>query len=281
MYMKPNLEIFREKVGKILYHEMDEAVEKSIEILEKEFFPHVKIKKAEKLIVVGDLHGDLDSLLTIIEKSDFISNKNSTILFLGDYGDRGLYQVETYFTILTLKILLKGRTILLRGNHEIFNGYETIPHDFPRSLLKSFGYHKAQELYEKFRKLWDLLPYSASYNKIFFVHGGLPINIESKEQIIKPDDEIILQFLWNDPMEENGYKENVYRNLGYTFGPDITKKFIEITGFEKIVRGHEVCDGFKENHEGRILTVFSTKVYNNKKAGFLIIENGKEKRIML
>jgi len=278
--MKPNLDIFREKTGKILYDEMNEIIEKSIEMLEKEFSPHIRIKKTERLIVVGDLHGDLDSLLTVLEKSDLISNENSTILFLGDYGDRGLYQVETYFTILTLKILLKDRIVLLRGNHEIFNGYETIPHDFPRSLLKSFGYYRAQELYEKFRKLWDLLPYSASYNKIFFVHGGLPINTESKEQITNPDDETILQFLWNDPMEENGYKKNVYRNLGYTFGPDITKKFIETTGFEKIIRGHEVCNGFKENHDGRILTVFSTKAYNNKNAGFLIIENNKEKRII-
>lgn len=275
------MDIFKKKVGKILFNEMDEVVETSINILKKEFSPHKKIQKTEKLILIGDLHGDFDTFIKILETSKFLDNENYRILFLGDYADRGMFQVEVYFTILTLKTLFKNRIIMLRGNHEVFDGYEPIPHDFPRALLKSFGFERAQKLYEKFKELWSYLPYSASYRRIFFVHGGIPVSISKKQDILNPNDETIVQLLWNDPKPDNGFEKNIYRNVGYIFGPDITKTFLEKTGFTKIIRGHEVCNGFKTDHDGKILTVFSSKVYGNKNSGFLVITKEGEKRILL
>ena len=69
------------------------------------------------IIVVGDIHGDLNQfLLPLIE---FRSNpkKYSKIIYVGDYLDRGNSDVYIYELI---KILGGSNVIFLRGNHEFF-----------------------------------------------------------------------------------------------------------------------------------------------------------------
>ena len=60
-------------------------------------------------IVVGDLHGDLNSLTHILEDSNFLGNvkdgRDVLLIFLGDYGDRGSCSPEVYYVILKLKQL--------------------------------------------------------------------------------------------------------------------------------------------------------------------------------
>ena len=45
-----------------------------------------------KTMVVGDLHGDLETLHRVI--NEFFREKFITLIFLGDYIDRGAKQVE-------------------------------------------------------------------------------------------------------------------------------------------------------------------------------------------
>ncbi len=56
----------------------------------------------DKVMVIGDLHGDLKSLTKLME---IIKNENPKyVIFLGDIVDRGLYQLECLILILALKI---------------------------------------------------------------------------------------------------------------------------------------------------------------------------------
>ena len=53
----------------------------------------VKLEPLGEALVIGDLHGDLESLTSILQTSRFLKKmekaKDATLIFLGDYGDRG------------------------------------------------------------------------------------------------------------------------------------------------------------------------------------------------
>jgi len=63
----------------------------------------VRIKPLDEAIIIGDLHGDLESLIQILKETNFlqkVNQSNKTVLiFLGDYGDRGIYSAEVYHVV--------------------------------------------------------------------------------------------------------------------------------------------------------------------------------------
>lgn len=69
----------------------------------------IKAKPSGETIIVGDLHGDFESLIHILKASRFAEkaaqNKELLLVFLGEYGDRGPYSPEVYYIVLKLKQL--------------------------------------------------------------------------------------------------------------------------------------------------------------------------------
>ncbi|MGD8270634.1 MAG: metallophosphoesterase family protein, partial [Desulfobacterales bacterium] len=70
----------------------------------------------ERIYAVGDIHGCYDKLLVLMEKMD-IDFESDTLVFLGDYIDRGpqSYEVVAYLADLKQRY---ANTIFLKGNHE-------------------------------------------------------------------------------------------------------------------------------------------------------------------
>ena len=71
---------------------------------------------AIKMIVVGDVHGDLNQFIYPLK--EFLGNRNkySKLIYLGDYSDRGSSDVYIYEFIKLLKS--NPNIIFLKGNHE-------------------------------------------------------------------------------------------------------------------------------------------------------------------
>jgi serine/threonine protein phosphatase 1 len=69
-----------------------------------------------KIFAVGDIHGSFDRLQELLQKIpvDFASD---TLVFIGDYIDRGPGSVEVVDYLLDLKKKVPG-VIFLKGNHE-------------------------------------------------------------------------------------------------------------------------------------------------------------------
>jgi serine/threonine protein phosphatase 1 len=70
-----------------------------------------------RTFVIGDIHGDLDHLRTLIERLPLITRED-TVVFLGDYLDRGPHSREVVRVVRALDLELGCNVIALRGNHE-------------------------------------------------------------------------------------------------------------------------------------------------------------------
>lgn len=242
----------------------------------------IEIDPVCDVLVVGDIHGDLDSLVTILAGSGFLKNMRGLILFLGDYGDRGDFSIEVYNLILKLKFSYPDQIVLLRGNHELSKDLMVYPHDLPDQLRSKFG-GGWRKLYSLLLVFFDNLPHAAILkSKYLFLHGGIPCDVETLDNIANakenyPQHKWLEEILWSDPVDGiEGVKPSP-RGAGKIFGEDITRKILSKFNVKTIIRGHEPCSGVKVNHHGLVLTVFSRKgePYYNAAAAYLKISGGK------
>lgn len=243
-----------------------------------------KAKASGEAIVVGDLHGDLESLAYILKTSGFVEkaerNNEIRMVFLGDYGDRGCFSSEVYYTVMRLKQLFPQNVLLMRGNHEGPDDLQAHPHDMPQSLLERFG-EDGNDVYAKLRGLYQHLYTAMIVEKsCVLLHGGIPKDARSLEDLayahIKhPKTTTFEEILWSDPVEDVRGTYPSLRGAGMLFGQDITQSFLDMCGVGILVRGHEPTpEGFRINHQGRVLTLFSRKgpPYFNGVAAYLQLD---------
>ncbi|MCW3135337.1 MAG: metallophosphoesterase [Canidatus Methanoxibalbensis ujae] len=256
---------------------------------------------SRRIMVVGDIHGDLESLSRII--NDFFTYNVDKIVFLGDYGDRGDRSVEVYYTLLRFKMIVdasaeeehasetererkdeEARVILLRGNHEGPPDLPVLPHELPFFFGKKYG-ARGRRLYERVVALWDLLPHAVFVKcerggGYLLMHGGVPENTRSVEDIAyahlrHPQTSDFEEILWNDPMEDEGCTFSM-RGAGKRFGNDVTERVLRIINADTLIRSHEPCEnGYSIAHNGKILTIFSRKgaPYFNNHAAYLLLNS--------
>ena len=235
-------------------------------------------KAVRNIVVIGDLHGDIESLVHILKERDVKSADR--IVFLGDYGDRNEGSVEVYYLLLTLKVLVgkNERIILLRGNHEGPPDMPVWPHDLPSFFITKYG-TQGNGLYKSIKELWEFLPYAVLVTgRYLMVHGGLPATVTSIDDIAyarnaHQSSSIFEELLWSDPIESKGYFKSK-RGAGRMFGEDITDNVLRAVGVKTLIRSHEPCEGVEVRQGGKILTLFSRKgaQYFNKQAAYLLLD---------
>jgi len=233
---------------------------------------------------VGDIHSDLDTLAQILQDSRFIEKmyrgEQPLLIFLGDYGDRGIYSPEVYYVVLKLKESYPKNVVLMRGNHEGPEDILASPHDLPAHLHRKFG-DEWSRAYQKLRQLFDQLYNAVLVNeRCIMLHGGVPSQAKSLEDLAyahkkHPHETHLEEILWSDPEEGTSGTYPSPRGAGKLFGKDVTDKFLKMLNVKVLIRGHEPSEaGYKVNHEGKILTLFSRKgePYFNNQAAYLQLD---------
>ena len=229
----------------------------------------VKLAPLGEALAIGDLHGDLESLIAILQSSGFTRKmaecNDAALIFLGDYGDRGARSAEVYYTILRLKLAFPEQVVLLRGNHEGPEDLLASPHDLPMNFQARFK-ENWTAVYSKVRELFAYL-YNAVLveERYLLVHGGLSPNINSIQDLARasmthPEQDFLEDLLWSDPNDM--VKDVLYspRGAGKLFGKKVTENALKKVNAKILIRGHEPCEeGFKLNHDGKALTLFSRK----------------------
>ena len=239
----------------------------------------------KRLIIVGDLHGDYNGLrraLAVARKEGF--PRDASLVFLGDYVDRGPEQLRVFYTVLALQMEYPEKVVLLRGNHEPPEVLPVQPHDYPAVLMERYP-EAYKELYNASRRVWEALLLSAYWPSLglLALHGGLPTETYKRASSLleylggetRGWNRVYTEILWNDPTEHVGFRFPSMRGVGYEFGPRVTSWVRERFGVSLVVRGHQsVRTGYMLSHGDRVLTVFSRTgpPYYNDKACIYVAE---------
>jgi serine/threonine protein phosphatase 1 len=147
-----------------------------------------------KIYVIGDIHGCLEKLKDLMSKID-IDRQNDTLIFIGDYIDRGRFSKEVVDYILQLQSKYKNLVCLL-GNHEnmflrylegvdegmyLANGGINTLHSYEISLYDDIEKRKSKVPADHQTFFKSLLPYYETKDYIF-VHAGLNPDAPMTEQ---------------------------------------------------------------------------------------------------
>ena len=238
----------------------------------------------DKVMVIGDLHGDLKSLTKLME---IIKKENSKyVIFLGDIVDRGSYQLECLILVLALKIKDSNKYFLLRGNHETLEVNRN--YGFYQDFLNRF---KDPKKFSHVIALYNALPYSALVNEsILCLHGGIPEEFNAIDRLrgIKTSEinlidentaKSLLQIMWNDPKPNlKGFTESFRGREIKFFGEDVFSDFMRENKLDYLIRAHErFPEGYKWFFNKRLLSIFSSANYRGtitpNPASYAIIRN--------
>jgi hypothetical protein len=208
---------------------------------------------------VGDIHGQLEDLLLILDETGDPSPTN-LILFNGDFVDRGEYGFEVITIIFALFAAFPKCVYFNRGNHE--DPYVCVNYGFQQEVCEKYKHDEPKEArgqtFSLFAEVFRYIPLFSLINEsIFVVHGGLFHSsgtlLSDLADIDRTDYEAVprskypecIQYLpatdpavrteflkqlqrdalWSDPRPNNGISPNT-RGAGILFGPDVAAKFM-------------------------------------------------------
>jgi len=207
------------------------------------------------LAIIGDLHGERNSLESIVDMVHHLAEGAEyrvTWFFLGDYVDRGPDSVGVLEEILSFALENESDTVLLRGNHEdrrmnMFYGFAT-----------ELAMKNMDNIVPLLEEWYESLPLIAVADPIVMLHGGPPFPLPSSADSfsgIKFPEPQAMHILWSDPYDE------FYENRGggtRSFSKKECEHFLRLMHCSVLIRGHQYVPGrgYKINF-GSCLTLFS------------------------
>ncbi len=181
-----------------------------------------------RLLVVGDIHGEYDMLCSILEQAEYRPRKDR-LFFVGDYIDRG---DQSRKVVKKIKELTDQGAVAIRGNHEEMakNYIEKDGQD--NGLYFQNGGRKTLDCYSDFSSFREDMMWLGNLplkkvlkGQYIFVHAGLKPGIQLEKQ-----DKHDLLWIRNEffmyDWTENDLDETII--AGHTPFPEV-KKFSEKT----------------------------------------------------
>ncbi len=275
--------------GKVLDGQSFQAlVDASTKILMEEPSLVDLTDKVDTVTVVGDIHGSLGCLQSVLRVAGHLRQNRRAIVFNGDYIDRGENSVEVLLTLLLIKLAYRDNVILVRGNHECA-GVASV-YGFYDELKAKYGLKQSDRLWDSLSSMFAALPICVKTDTACILHGGIPKeNFSLREvQAITPrvrsrmttlvhantaEEQLVQDILWSDPSMKNGINPNP-RGCGVAFGPDVARDFLQRTGLKYVIRSHEPVEKgvtmFPCGDDRYIVTVFSTASYQGSNLGAIV-----------
>jgi diadenosine tetraphosphatase ApaH/serine/threonine PP2A family protein phosphatase len=132
----------------------------------------------------------------------------------------------------------------------------------------------------KLLKIFDHLYNAVLVDERYIIlHGGIPSKASTMDDLayahkMHPQESHLEEILWSDPKEDMSGIYYSPRGAGRLFGEDVTNKFLTMFNAKALIRGHEPSkEGYKINHNGKILTLFSRRgpPYHNRRGAYLLL----------
>lgn len=146
----------------------------------------------KRIFAIGDIHGCSEKLLSLLARID-IRWSQDTLVFLGDYIDRGSRSFEVLEVLTDLKKIYP-ETIFLKGNHEamfldFLSGADTLTFIYNGGQQTIDSYYKHSHDKERLEIPKEHLDFLNSLvlchqtEDYIFVHAGLRPGIPVEEQV--------------------------------------------------------------------------------------------------
>ncbi len=251
----------------------------------------------ERIVAVGDVHGDFDQLVKtlyaagVIDKNNKWIGGNTHLVQTGDIVDRGPFSWEAFDLLMGLEkqaLEAGGRVHVLIGNHEALCVYGDSRHVHPEEFTSYGGkdlFNKAFEPKGKYGAWITKNNTVVKINDVLFVHGG--ISKKFSNMPLEKINDIIRRELIEGRLSRKKMKKSVSMDksgpLWYRGLAREDEKVIETLlntlamnyGINRIVIGHTVSEGgIRMRAGGRVIQidVGMSKYYRNGPAECLVIE---------
>lgn len=138
----------------------------------------------KRIIGISDIHGEYDKLCTVLDKIS--PKKDDTIVFMGDYIDRGKKSREVVDKIIDMQNICN--CVYLIGSHEYAMLHANLD-DYYNYLFWNYGGDATVDSYGSFDNIMkihgnffnSLKPYHI-IGDYLFVHAGLRVGVPIEEQ---------------------------------------------------------------------------------------------------
>ncbi len=210
----------------------------------------IELSSQGRAIFVGDTHGDIEASQIVIER---YLNSQTTLVFLGDYVDRGPQSLENILFVLEQKLKHPKNIFLLQGNHEGWKFTEFSPADFWQSL--------SEERRARFAETLARLPLALSApNGVLAVHAGLP-DVQTLSEInqIELGSENWRAITWGDWQEVSGYYLGDWWSRPQ-YGEAYFREVMRRLEKKILIRGHQP-HAPRYLFGKRCLTIFTSSAY--------------------
>lgn len=210
---------------------------------------YVERSRDMPVLIVGDLHGEMDSINFILKNFELEKN---LLIFLGDYVDRGKESLGLLSVLFELQASRPEEVILLRGNHEDWR--MNLRYGFAREL-----YEKGEDLlYQPLLDWYESLPLLTRIGEIMALHGGPPFPLPgSKDELEKLTfkDDRAMHILWSDPEDDSYFPRGGGTR---SFNRQDLDAFLSLAHCQCMVRGHQYIPsrGYKITF-GKCVTLFT------------------------
>jgi len=210
----------------------------------------IELQSAGTLVLAGDTHGDSDASAIVLTR---YRKPGTTIVFLGDYVDRGPRSRENLLLLLRAKIEHPREIFLLQGNHE---GWSILPF-FP----SDFWEHLDPEDRTLCGEVLTKLPYAVSTaNGLIALHGALPgVPVLEHLNEVPLGSDLWEALTWGDYQDVPG---TFLGNAGGRpqFGRNSFEELMNRFGRRVLVRGHQPTAPLFL-FEDRCVTLFTSCAY--------------------
>lgn len=159
-----------------------------------------------RLIGISDIHGEYDKLCSVL--SNVAPDKDDTIIFMGDYIDRGPKSKEVVDKIIEMSNICN--CIYLVGSHE-YAMMHAAEDDYYNYLFWSYGGNATAKSYGCFENIMKIhgeffrsLKYYHIINNYLFIHAGLRIGVPLEKQ--NPEDMVYIRGEFYNRVHKFPYK---------------------------------------------------------------------------
>jgi uncharacterized tellurite resistance protein B-like protein len=230
-----------------------------------------------ELIVLGDLHGCYSCLKGALMQADFFAKVEAyrldprnqpcpKLVLLGDYIDRGHFSYHGVLrTAMQLFLAMPEHVYMLRGNHEYYIEYRGRIYGGvkPAEAINTLIGYMPSEMFASYMNLFEALPNVLVFDRIFFVHAGIPRDSAIEEKLKDlgslNDPDLRFQMLWSDPSHADFIpRELQEQNARFPFGRLQFEAFMDRIGCTTMVRGHEkIAEGFRSVYPDNRITLLN------------------------